>query len=88
MTTTTPKLIFELKVRDIPGVLVRIAHAFARRGYNIRALHVVPIDDSHWSLMTIVALDAPRLTEMGGVLEKLIDVLSVTVREEADEPQK
>jgi acetolactate synthase small subunit len=80
MTTTTPKLTFELKVRDIPGVLVRIAHAFARRGYNIRALHVEPIEDSHWSLMTIVAVDAPRLNDMPGVLEKLVDVYSVTTR--------
>jgi acetolactate synthase small subunit len=80
MTTTTPKLTFELKVRDIPGVLVRIAHAFARRGYNIRALHVEPIEDSQWSLMTIVAVDAPRLSDMGGVLEKLVDVYSVTTR--------
>jgi acetolactate synthase small subunit len=80
MTTSTDKLTFELKVRDIPGVLVRIAHAFARRGYNIRSLHVEPIEDSQWSLMTIVAVDAPRLSEIGGVLEKLIDVYSVTTR--------
>jgi acetolactate synthase small subunit len=80
MTTTTPKVTFELKVRDIPGVLVRVAHAFARRGYNIRSLHVEPIEGSQWSLMVIVATDAPRLSEIGDVLEKLIDVYSVTTR--------
>jgi acetolactate synthase small subunit len=79
-SATASTVTFELKVRDIPGVLVRVAHAFARRGYNIRSLHVEPLPESHWSLMTIVATDAPRLVEIAGILEKLVDVDSVTVR--------
>ena len=72
---------FELKVRDIPGVLVRIAHTFARRGYNIRTLHVEPEGDSHWSTMTIVTTPAPRIEELAVQLEKLVDVDKVTVRD-------
>jgi acetolactate synthase small subunit len=77
--TTQSTVTFELKVRDIPGVLVRVAHAFARRGYNIQSLHVEPDGETHWSIMTIVAADAPRLSGMAGILEKLVDVYSVTV---------
>lgn len=76
---TQSSVTFELKVRDIPGVLVRVAHAFARRGYNIRSLHVEPQGETHWSTMTIVAGEAPRLLSMAGILEKLVDVYSVTV---------
>jgi acetolactate synthase-1/3 small subunit len=76
MSTVT----FELKVRDQPGVLVRIAHTFARRGYNIRKLHVEPNPDSQWSTMTIVTATAPRIEDLAVHLEKLVDVDQVTVR--------
>jgi acetolactate synthase-1/3 small subunit len=80
MSSSTNSVTFELKVRDIPGVLVRVAHAFARRGHNIRSLHVEPIPNSQWSKMTIVAADAPRLASIAGILEKLVDVASVTTQ--------
>ena len=71
---------FELKVRDQPGVLVRVAHLFARRGYNIRSLHVEPLADTHWSIMTIVTADGPRMQELSTHIEKLVDVDSVSLK--------
>lgn len=36
---------FLLEVRDVPGVLVRVAQVFARRGCNIRSVQVHPQGD-------------------------------------------
>lgn len=66
-----------LTVRNQPGVLVRIAHVFARRGCNIRSLHVQPHADEQWSTMTIVVRDVPRLDQMIHQLQKLVDVATV-----------
>ncbi|HTE58203.1 MAG TPA: acetolactate synthase small subunit [Verrucomicrobiae bacterium] len=66
-----------LTVRNQPGVLVRIAHVFARRGCNIRSLRVEPHADEQWSTMTIIVRDVPRLDQMIHQLQKLIDVSTV-----------
>jgi acetolactate synthase-1/3 small subunit len=80
MTTQTDTQTMVLKVRDIPGVLVRVAHIFARRGYNIKSLHVEPVSGSPWSTMTIVMQTAPRLEQVTAQLEKLVDVFSVKLQ--------
>jgi acetolactate synthase I/III small subunit len=66
-----------LTVRNQPGVLVRIAHVFARRGCNIRSLHVAPHPDEQWSTMTIIVRNVPRIDQIGHQLQKLIDVADV-----------
>jgi len=66
-----------LEVRNQPGVLVRIAHVFARRGCNIRSLHVSPHADEQWSTMTIIVRDVPRVEQILHQLQKLVDVASV-----------
>jgi acetolactate synthase I/III small subunit len=66
-----------LTVRNQPGVLVRIAHVFARRGCNIRSLHVGPHPDEQWSTMTIVVRGIPRIDQITHQLQKLVDVSSV-----------
>jgi acetolactate synthase small subunit len=78
MPTTSHTII--LKVRDISGVLVRIAHIFARRGYNIQSLKVEPDAGTQWSTMTIVVTNAIRIQDITGSLEKLVDVMSVRVQ--------
>jgi acetolactate synthase-1/3 small subunit len=72
--------ILTLDVRDVPGVLVRVAHVFARRGYSIRSLHVEPRSNG-WSTMTITVHDIVRIDQIIHQLEKLVDVQRVTVRE-------
>jgi acetolactate synthase small subunit len=68
-----------LEVRDQPGVLVRVAQAFARRGCNISAIHVEHPSDTNWSHMKITVKNVARIDQITAQLEKLIDVHSVTV---------
>lgn len=71
---------FALLVRDKPGVLVRIALVFARRGFNIERLDVSPSGSTGFSEMSIVSRGAPQSVEqIGKQLAKLIDVVTVNV---------
>ncbi len=74
-----------LLVRNKPGVLVRVALVFSRRGYNIESLVVSPALFSHESAgelsgefarMTITCSGEPdNLEQIVKQLEKLIDVV-------------
>lgn len=75
-----------LHVRDAPGVLVRVAQVFARRSCNISAIHVTHPPDSDSSHMQITVHNVARIGQIASQLEKLIDVYSVTVHEQAEEP--
>ncbi|MFA6379240.1 MAG: acetolactate synthase small subunit, partial [Candidatus Omnitrophota bacterium] len=67
-----------LLVANKPGVLVRIALAFARRGFNIDSLTVSPSFDERFSRMTIMAQGDPAtLEQIIKQTGKLIDVLNV-----------
>ena len=71
-----------LVVRDRPGVLVRIALVFARRGYNIASLTVSPGAEGGFSRMTITCSGDPEtLEQIIKQLAKLIDVVYVTDHE-------
>jgi acetolactate synthase-1/3 small subunit len=86
MTTTTPLHTISLLVRNKPGVLVRTALIFSRRGYNIESLVVSPAFDleiegyrsapGEFSRMTITCSGDPVILEqIIKQLEKLIDVV-------------
>jgi len=64
-------------VRNQPGVLVRVALVFARRGYNIESLVVSPDPtDAGFSRMTITSRGAPEtLEQMIRQVAKLVDVV-------------
>jgi acetolactate synthase-1/3 small subunit len=63
-------------VANRPGVLARIAQAFARRGYNIESLVVSPARDGHYSRMTIGASGDPQgLDQIIKQVYKLVDVV-------------
>lgn len=69
-----------LEVRNKPGVLVRIAHVFARRGCNIQSLHVQPHEnDETWSVMTIAVKNVSHIEQIIHQLQKLVDVARVDV---------
>ncbi len=75
-TKITPKHIISLYVSNKPGVLIRIALVFARRGYNIDSLVVSESDDPKFSHMTITATgDAHTLDLMLKQLNRLVDVI-------------
>ncbi len=65
-----------LLVRDAPGVLVRVAMVFSRRGYNIESLVVSPAARSGFSRMTVTCSGDPGILEqMIKQLAKLVDVV-------------
>ncbi len=65
-------------VSNKPGVLVRIAHMFARRAFNIDALVVSPTVDPRFSRMTITAQGKPEdLDQIIKQAAKLVDVIHV-----------
>jgi acetolactate synthase-1/3 small subunit len=68
-----------LYVHNKPGVLVRVALVFARRGYNIESLVVSPGAADDFSRMTITCSGDPEtLEQIIKQLSKLIDVVHAT----------
>ena len=68
-----------LVTRDHPGVLVRIALVFSRRGYNIESLAVSPGAVEGFARMTIVSRGDPgNADQIVKQLTKLVDVVFVT----------
>ena len=65
-----------LLVRDAPGVLVRVAMVFSRRGYNIESLVVSPGARAGFSRITTTCSGDPSILEqMIKQLAKLVDVV-------------
>jgi acetolactate synthase-1/3 small subunit len=65
-----------LLVHNRPGVLMRIAQTFARRGYNIDSLVVSPAHMEGFSRMTIVCSgDVATLDQIVKQLDKLVDTV-------------
>lgn len=65
-----------LLVNNKPGVLIRIALVFSRRGYNLESVVVSPTHDPRFSRMSLVATGDPdTLHRIIGQLNKLVDVI-------------
>lgn len=64
-----------LYVSNKPGVLIRIALVFARRGYNIDSLVVSAAHDPSFSRMTIVATGEKKILEQ--ILKQLCKLVDV-----------
>ncbi len=76
--------VMSVTVRDQPGVLVRIAGLFARRGYNIESLSVAQSETPGVSRTTFVVSGEDRTIEqVEKQLQKLIDVIKVINHSEA-----
>jgi acetolactate synthase I/III small subunit len=70
-------------VENKPGVLVRIAGLFSRRGFNIESLAVGPTEQEAISRMTIVVnCDERPLEQVTKQLNKLINVLKIVELEQ------
>lgn len=68
-----------LLVNNRPGVLIRVALAFARRGYNIDSLVVSPSSNEDFSVMNIdVSGDKKTLDQIIKQVNKLVDVVHAT----------
>ena len=76
-------------VENKPGVLVRIAGLFSRRGFNIDSLAVGPTEHEEISRMTIVVnCDEHPLEQVTKQLNKLINVLKIVELEPAQAVQR
>jgi acetolactate synthase-1/3 small subunit len=76
MNNNTQQHTISLLVHNKPGVLIRIALVFARRGYNLESVVVSPGTDIKFSRMTLVASgDKKTLDQILKQLNKLIDVM-------------
>ena len=65
-------------VENRPGVLARVSHVFARRGFNLESLAVSRTEDHTVSRITVVvAGDDTQFKQIGNQLFKLIDVIKV-----------
>ena len=73
---THPSHTISVFVNNKPGVLVRVALVFSRRGYNIESLVVSPASEGRFSRMTITCSGARRdLEQVVKQLAKLVDVV-------------
>jgi acetolactate synthase-1/3 small subunit len=72
-----------LTVHNNPGVLVRCAQVFNRRGHNIEALHITAAADTPGvSHMTVTAFGRPEaIQQIMSQLKKLVDVVDITEKE-------
>src|SRR6266404_1461706 len=77
VTSSSPIHTLSILVRNKPGVLVRVALIFSRRGYNIESLVVSPeASDGQMSRMTITCSGDPEtLEQIIKQVTKLIDVV-------------
>lgn len=73
------KHILAVLVENKPGVLVRVAGLFARRGFNIESLAVGRTMDPGISRMTIeVDADEETLEQINKQLNKLVNVIKIS----------
>ncbi len=78
-----------LTVNNRPGVLIRIALVFSRRGFNIDSLVVSESSTPQFSKMNIVAFGDQRSGEqIKKQLSKLVDVIHVAEHTETDSVQR
>ncbi len=76
--------VLSVTVRDQPGVLMRIAGLFARRGFNIESLSVAQSETPGISRTTFtVSGEDSTIEQVQKQLQKLIDVLKVIDHSEA-----
>jgi acetolactate synthase-1/3 small subunit len=74
-----------LYVNNKPGVLVRVALVFSRRGYNIDSLVVSPTSEPDFARMTITCSgDEEAFEQIIKQLAKLIDVVRAEDHTEQD----
>jgi acetolactate synthase-1/3 small subunit len=65
-------------VENRPGVLMRVASLFSRRGFNIESLTVGPTERPEYSRMTIVVrLDSKPVDQVIRQVHKLVPVVEV-----------
>jgi len=76
--------IIELEVRNHPGVMSHITGLFARRAFNLEGILCGTMGDGSKSQMYLLVNKDHRLKQIMRNLEKLYDVIEVSLREDLD----
>ncbi len=76
--------VIELRVRNHPGVMSHITGLFSRRAYNLEGILCGPVGDGAESLMYLLVNKDSRLPHVIRNLEKLFDVLEVSLKHDYD----
>jgi acetolactate synthase-1/3 small subunit len=76
--------VIELTVRNHPGVMSHITGLFARRSFNLEGILCGPVEDGSKSRMYLLVYEGIRLEQVMKQLEKLQDVLSLSLRDDYD----
>ena len=76
--------IIELIVNNHPGVMSHITGLFTRRAFNLEGILCGKIEDGSKSRMYLLVNDDDRLEQIIKQIEKLYDVLEITVRKDYD----
>jgi len=76
--------IIELTVNNHAGVMSHITGLFARRAFNMEGILCSQIGDGSKSRMYLLVNNDDRLIQIVKQLEKLYDVIDVTVQEDYD----
>jgi acetolactate synthase-1/3 small subunit len=70
--------VISVLVKNVPGLLARIANLFAARGYNIDSLTVGETEDERYSRMTVVVRGEEVIIDaLKKGLTKFVDVIKV-----------
>ena len=79
------KFAISIYVCNKPGVLVRLAQTFARRGYNVDSLVVSAAHNPHFSRITVVVQGEPEtFNQILRQLNKLVDVVHAMHHSDTD----
>ena len=81
---TKANIIIELIVKNHPGVMSHITGLFARRAFNLEGILCAQIEDGSKSRMYLLVNNDDSLEQIIKQIEKLYDVLEVTVRKDYD----
>ena len=76
--------IIELIVNNHSGVMSHITGLFARRAFNLEGILCGEIEDGSKSRLYLLVNDDDRLEQIIKQIEKLYDVIKITVREDYD----
>jgi acetolactate synthase-1/3 small subunit len=77
--TQQARSVLELTVNNHPGVMSHVCGLFARRGYNLEGILVMPIHRQHdeRSRVWLLVNEEEKLVQVIRQTEKLVDVLSI-----------
>lgn len=77
--TGNGRSVLKLTVNNHPGVMSHVCGLFARRGYNLEGIMVMPISGSEGeqSRMWLLVHEEDKLDQVIRQTEKLIDVLTI-----------